>query len=91
MANKLPKVKNLYIELACRLSHASQPYFSLFPVGNKIYGWLVRLLADCDAMPLHTPLVPTVKLSVSAYMDIDFPLMTADAKCQQFASHFSIS
>ena len=26
-------------------------------------------------------------LSVSDYMDIDFPLMTAEAKCQQFASH----
>ena len=65
MANKLPKVKNVYIELACRL-------------------W-------CNA--LWCQLSGKDDLSVSDYVDIDFPLMIAEAKCQQFAfiSSFPIS
>ena len=57
-ANKLPKVKNFYLELACR------PWCNVVAYS---FG------ANCQAM----------WQSLSGY--IDFPLMTAEAKHQQFA------
>ena len=60
-ANKLPKVKNFYLELACR------------PWSNAI---AYSFGANCQAM--------MISQWVHACMDIDFPLVTAEAK-QQFA------
>ena len=65
------------------------------PKKNLYIELAYRLWCNARCIPLWCQLSGKDDLSVSAYMDIDFPLMTTEAKCHHFPissfpiSHFS--